>query len=74
MSIKSKGRKLGRQVRKETGLPFPIAMRAGKLLARNRMWELSQHETFQSIPFDCGLECCGPSHYAIVGPKGQYRI
>lgn len=72
-TFKSQGRKLGKLIRKETGLPLPIAMRAAKLIVRGRVWDIvSEHR----VPrfFDCGPDCCGFKGYVLSGPKGEYNL
>lgn len=85
MSIKSKGRTKGREIRRATGLPFGVSMRAGKLLVRGRGFDIihrtaSEGKTdpfagiVHTVQFDCGAECCGIHYHKLVGPKGEYRI
>lgn len=70
MSIKSKGRKIGRMVRKVTGIKLPTAMKIGKLIAQDREFELTD-----KFPEFCSkqkefCECCGP-RTVLKGPRGS---
>lgn len=71
MSIKSQGRKLGRMIRKVTGLELPIAMKLGKMVAQSK----SDHEMMARFPDVVSkeknfCECCGPQT-VLTGPKGS---
>lgn len=73
MSLKSKTRSLGRIIREKTGVKLPIAMRVAHLIVRDRAWDIPS-ELLTAIPFWCGWDCCGNEYYALVGPKGEYRV
>ena len=74
MSIKSKGRTLGRMVRRITGLPLPICMKVGKMVAQGVChWDLPKKfpTHFQTQYWQCGDKCCGSTRYTLTGPKGS---
>lgn len=74
MSIKSKGRTYGRKVRRCTGLPLPICMKIGKMVAQGA----SAYQFVEKFPtyfkaegWQCGDRCCGGTRYTLTGPKGS---
>lgn len=73
MNRKLLSRKLGKLIRRETGIPLPIAMRMGKLFARARDWEIESKENLKpyvsAILSNC--DCCGSIGMKIVGKKGE---
>jgi hypothetical protein len=73
MSIKSNGRRLGRMVRRITGLPLPVAMKIGKMVAQSK----SDFEMMEKFPGIVALqkhycECCGPQ-FILKGPRGSMQ-
>lgn len=76
MSIKSKGRKLGRMVRRLTGLPLPIAMKIGKMVAQDKNAEDIQIK-FPDIltikQYVCGDKCCSYPIYTLTGPRDNFQ-
>lgn len=74
MSIKSKGRTYGRQIRKCTGLPFSVCMKIGKAVAQG-MWcgDLTKKfpTYFKLHHWECGDKCCSGTSYTLTGPKGS---
>lgn len=73
MSLKSKSRSLGRTIRRLTGVKLPVAMKVAKLIVRDRAYDVS-YDLLQAVPFTCGMDCCGPEGYYLVGPKGEFRV
>jgi hypothetical protein len=84
MSIKSKGRTYGRMIRRCTGLPLPISMQIGKMVAQNRNFTLSTFdlvtkikekfpEYFQATHYEQGCGCCIGMKYVLTGPKGVIK-
>lgn len=69
MSIKSRARRLGRMIRRITGIHLPTAMKIGKLVAQGR--ESSIKEKFPEL---CEVltkcQCCGPT-FILSGKKGS---
>ena len=49
MSIKSKGRTYGRMIRRCTGLPLPVSMQIGKMVAQNQNGSVSTFETVMKM-------------------------
>lgn len=79
MTRKKRIRKLGKEIRKVTGIKLPVAMMAAKLIVQERHFDLQYHETTRAdvhqLPFWCGWECCGGSgKFQLVGPKGIYKV
>lgn len=71
MSIKSQGRRIGRMVRRVTGLKLPTAMKIGKMIAQGQgdfalMARFPEH-VFKEESY---CECCGPQT-VLKGPKGS---
>lgn len=76
MSIKSKGRKLGRLIRRLTGIKFPIAMKIGKMIAQDKSGQemvksFPQHLEFVSAQHGDCLCCSGLYDIRVKGPKGS---
>lgn len=66
-------RKVGRGIRRETGIPFGPAMRFGKLYAKEKYmpsWDMPAicAPYFREIVW---CDCCGPVGHEIVGPNGR---
>lgn len=63
----------GKEIRRETGIPFPIAMRLGRALISEGFisYEMTKRfpEYVKCISYEC--DCCG-YYTAIVGPKGEF--
>lgn len=72
-TLKKQARDLGKVIRSCTGLALPDAMKAAKFIVRHRQYDLPGN-ICTAVPFTCGFECCGTSHYEIRGPKGEYRV
>ncbi len=73
MSVKSKGRRLGRMIRRITGLPLPTCMGIGKMVAQGK----DEYDIEQKFPahftrsmWRCGDGCCSGSKFALKGPRG----
>jgi hypothetical protein len=71
MSVKSKGRRLGRMVRRVTGIPLPVAMSIGKRVAQGK----GDYELIEKFPQyfskeSRGCTCCGPET-TLKGPRGS---
>lgn len=64
--------KLGKAIRRQTGLKLPVAMRAAKLIAGFRAYEMDSSEMFTIRKHYCGDGCCYLGA-EIVGPKGSYE-
>lgn len=75
MSAKSNARRRGRDIRKKTGIPLPVAMRAGKLIESGREHLIQTLPLFEGFfhvkAFTCG--CCAPEK-RLIGPKGDIFI
>lgn len=72
-STKSRVRRMGRNIRRATGAPLPIAMQIAKILEKSGSRALnysgfSSHLEYRDLCGDPG--CCGSEVYAISGPKG----
>jgi hypothetical protein len=83
MSVKKDRVRVGRKIRKTTGLSFPVSMRAAKIILRSGFYELrlalQNQPLLKESPakvevsyFSCGPECCGSNGYKLIGPKGEY--
>lgn len=72
MTIKSQGRKLGRMIRRLTGLPLPIAMSIGKHTARHGSAFDLIHKYPDIITQEQVCECCG-YETKLTGPKGYIQ-
>lgn len=73
MSVKSKGRKLGRMLRQVTGLPLPVCMKVGKMVAQGKSeYDIERKfpETFK-IGSNSSCECCSYPTFTMEGPKGS---
>jgi len=71
MSVKSKGRALGRMIRRVTGLPLPTCMRIGKLVAQcTPEFHIMQKFPGVITSREAGCECCSHNIYSVKGPKG----
>ncbi len=87
-TVKKRARNRGKVIRRETGLPLPVCMRAAKLIERGRgcdiIYGILNTETnvrafapiFEGVVkanyFSCGAECCGSNGYKLKGPRGEY--
>lgn len=73
MSVKSKGRRIGRMIRRATGLSLPVAMKIGKMVAQNRDGtEIADKCSAVSVQhFVCGDRCCSYPIFVVTGPKGN---
>ena len=87
MTAKKRRQKLGKKIRKETGLPLPTAMRAAKLIDRGdgvtMVYGTRTPDNEWRVPvmfiglithsyFSCGPTCCGSNGYKLNGPKGSF--
>ena len=74
MTAKKRRMKLGKAIRRETGLPLPVCMTAAKLIDRAREREVETTEITRdaSHPVRCGDGCCFVAR-ELVGPRGSYR-
>ncbi len=75
MTIKSRGRSLGRIIRRLSGLPLPIAMKLGKMVAQ----EKTESEMAEKFPdffsmrtYRCGDGCCVYPIYTLKGKRGPF--
>lgn len=80
MKTKKLAVKLGRKIRRETGIPFGDAMRLGKIFARSREYDrgytvlgerTSVADYFFYRSYHC--DCCG-GYDVITGPKGELQF
>lgn len=73
MSVKSKGRRLGKAIRRATGLPLPEAMGIAKLVVRERQYDALAKfpDTVKRTETTCSDGCCYTPEYVITGPKGN---
>jgi hypothetical protein len=76
MKLKYLTRITGRKIRKATGLPLPVCMRAARFIARCDNYKVREHPLTSQhvVGVEFGCECCGTSHYELVGPRGAYGI
>jgi hypothetical protein len=78
MLRKYQARKIGKEIRKATGLPLPVCQRAGNLIVRDRAIEMLSLPMFSGhievTVFPCGMDCCGVDGHVLSGPKGSYRF
>jgi len=74
-TLKDKARAEGRKIRRETGIPLPLAMLAGKRLVRGRSYELIHDARFDGMIKEIHTcSCCGPEGHSLFGPKGEVRL
>ncbi len=76
MTMKDRARAKGREIRRLTGIPLPLAMLAGKRIVRNRSFDIHTDERFKEYVKArqlCGDGCCGYT-YTLVGKKGQIDL
>ena len=88
MTKKKERRILGKQIRRNTGLPLPVAQRLAKGVVKSGAIGFAldknggetarlaaQAVTWETIPCDCGLSGCAyPDKLRVVGPKGTYYL
>jgi hypothetical protein len=75
MTKKKQRTALGRVIRRETGIPFPLAMLAAKKFVAGMAFDLKYDERYDSFVKHenvCGdRDCCGTEAF-LEGPKGRY--
>lgn len=76
MATKKKQRvKLGREIRRATGIKLPLAMYAAKRIIRGDSYDVKYDDRFapfvKYVPL-CGDGCCGTAAY-LEGPRGRYQ-
>lgn len=76
MTLKKNKMLMGKQIRKITGLPLPLAMRAAKKVYARKGIELLSDPRFEGIVKSrsicpAGPGCCG-SQYYLLGKRGDY--
>jgi propanediol utilization protein len=75
MSIKSEGRRLGRNIRRITGIPLPVSLRMGKMIAQDKHFSEFKEKFPDNVIHDtsfCGPgKCCVYSTITFVGPRGS---
>lgn len=74
MSIKSKGRKIGRMIRRMTGLHLITCMHIGKMVAQGKPEtdiQKKYSDIFTSHLYRCGDQCCAYTVYTLKGSKGH---
>ncbi len=74
--IKYRARKLGRNLHRETDIPFPMCMKIGRMLAQGKPIQ-DVRDKFpmyvKSVQSDCG--CCGMKwFFGIANPQGEFRL
>lgn len=80
MTAKKRRKILGKRIREATGLSLPVCMRAAKLIDRGDAMDIIYGKSLlfsglaQTSFFSCGPDCCGPSGYKLVGPRGEYQF
>lgn len=76
MTKKDEARAKGREIRRKTGIPLPLAMLAGKKIVRGKSHEISRDSRFADflryVP-GCGDGCCS-GYSELEGPKGDYPM
>lgn len=83
MIYKKQARALGKEIRKQTGIHFTIAMGAAKKIVRGQARELTYSDNFPK--FEKVLEwqrlcqggdpqCDCMSRWVLKGPKGEYAL
>lgn len=68
--------RLGKQIRKATGLPLPLAMLAARKVYRYEGSTLLSDPRFSGFITSlalCGDGCCG-YRYILAGKSGEYRF
>lgn len=78
MTNKRSAAKLGKEVRRATGLPFTVAMRIGKKLSRNFALSVYSDPSFEGMT-DWERGCMDPQcnckdRFYFRGPKGRFQI
>ncbi len=72
-TLAKQSKKLGKAIRKATGIPLPNAMTYAKKLVRNDGYVILNKEFVHSIRVElCGDGCCTEYRNKIIGPKGEY--
>jgi len=72
--IKYKARRLGRMIRRITGLPFTTCMGIGKAIAQGKYeYDIAAKypEAYVIDSMRCGDGCCSYSNHTIRGPRGS---
>lgn len=76
-TMKDQARAKGREIRRETGIPLPLAMLAGKRIVRFRVNDIMndlRFAAFVSRRALCGdVSCCGTIP-VLTGPKGSIEL
>jgi hypothetical protein len=67
---------LGREIRRKTGLPLPLAMRAAKALLRGDAYKLVTDERFENliVGHTTMIDQEEYSSWSIVGQRGVYDL
>lgn len=80
MTYKKQGVKAGKEIRRQTGIKLPLAMRAGKKFVRYQHFELINDPVLASmIEWERGCvggdpQCDCDSRTYLVGPKGKFLL
>lgn len=77
-TLKKQSRAKGKQIRKETGLPLPLCMRAGHKIVRGKGFDIKNldwaKEHIEEKTIRCGDGCCVNWITSLVGPKGKFKV
>jgi hypothetical protein len=77
-TLKKQSRTIGKLIRKATGLPLPVCMRAGHKVVRGEGLEVKNaswaSEHVKEEIRRCGDGCCVEWDVFLVGPKGMFKV
>ena len=77
-TLKKQGVVIGKKVRAATGLPLPVAMQAGKKIARGNasaFFFSVRAESYTEIARMCADDQCScKDEFFIKGPRGRYQV
>ena len=62
----------GKQIKRETGLSHPIAMRIGKLIVQDKTLQIFDLFPAHIVRKVCSDKCCVSFH--VIGPKGSLKV
>lgn len=67
MTSKSDRRNIMRNIKRETGLPLPVAAKIAKLIDKGETYDIPS----EFVEYGGGCECCGSWPEGVKGPKGD---
>ena len=76
MTLKKKRLRLGREIRRKTGLPLPLAMRAAKALLRGNAYGVVTDKRFENLIVGqtTTIDQEEYSSWSLVGKRGVYDL